>query len=115
MSISRTSQLLLFLLFVLVKTNYRSFSQTTSYPIDEWVKKLGAKKAQVFSGVYEILSVLKGKDSAECAALFDELEKQGSSANNYFVARYNLTRAVWLHEYPGAKSLNELRRKALTG
>ncbi|HEY1872294.1 MAG TPA: hypothetical protein VGG71_14625, partial [Chitinophagaceae bacterium] len=114
MSFVRTICFRLLILLVFIQTNYFSFSQIGSYPIDDWVKKLGAKRAHVFSGLDEILSALKSKDSAECAHLFNELEKKGSITNNYFIARFDLTKAVWLHDYPARKLVRELTSKALS-
>src|ERR1700740_91495 len=89
-----------FAICIFLQTNYFSFSQTPVYPIDECIKKLGAKNAPVSSGIGEALSALQGHDSAQGARLFNELEKKGGSSNKYFVARFALAKSWWLHK-PG--------------
>src|SRR5437762_9972604 len=97
MATNKTNHLLLCILFLLLQTNYFSFSQTTSYPIKEWVKKLSAKRAPSLSGVTEIISALVNKDSSSVVDLFNELERDGNSGNNYFTCRLNLTKIGRAH------------------
>src|SRR6266478_4992588 len=97
MAATKTKRLLLFILFVFLQTNYFSLCQTTSYPIKEWVKKLSAKRAPSLSGVTEIISALVNKDSSSVVDLFNELEREGNSANNYFTCRLNLAQAVYFN------------------
>ena len=96
---SSASQLRLLLLFVILQTDYFSFSQGTSYPIDDWAKKLNEKNAPVATATSEIFTALAGKDSSEGALLFAQLEKKGSSSDKYFIARFAIIKAWWLHNY----------------
>src|SRR5436190_10137451 len=93
------------LLFVLMQANSFSFSQTTSYPIKEWVKKFQSKTAPSLSGVWEILPALANKDSATAANLFNDLEKHGNSTNAYFDCRLNLAKAVYFHNIQASGKL----------
>lgn len=113
MSFLRTICLRLFILLVFIQTNYFSFSQTTSYPIGDWVKKLSATRAPTFSGVNEIMNSLEGKDSAEVVRVFAGLEKKGDTTNHYFVARFNLAKADWYHQGKHIKE-HELTSRAVT-
>jgi hypothetical protein len=66
MSATNTRHLRLVILFALLQTNGFSFSQTPSYPVDEWAKKLGEKEAPL----------------ASCASV---AEKPGKSGFNCFI------------------------------
>jgi tetratricopeptide (TPR) repeat protein/DNA-binding CsgD family transcriptional regulator len=116
MRIATTNCLRLFILFVILQTNYFSFSQDPVYPYREWVKKLSDKKAPVFSGVFEISSALKDKQISEVSAVFNELGSKGSSSGSYFEPRLNFTKAIWFRNsnLPGwFDSTQQLFRKAL--
>jgi DNA-binding CsgD family transcriptional regulator len=116
MAATKTNRLLLFILFVFLQTNYFSFSQTASYPLKEWTKKLSAKDAPVLSGVFEICIALKNKDSSEVINVFNELGKRGSSSNKYFTSRLYVTEAVCLFgnsKYRSKNSIQELMKEAL--
>src|SRR6266487_3009384 len=88
MPTTETNHLLLCILFLLLQTNYFSLSQTTSYPIKEWAKKLSAKRAPSLSGVTEIISALVNKDSSSVVDLFNELGREGNFANKSINAAY---------------------------
>lgn len=83
------------ILFVFLQTNHFSFSQNSAYPYQEWLKKLSDKKAPSLSGVFEISSALKDKETADAIAVFDELGSKGSSGGSYFEPRFCLTKAIW--------------------
>jgi len=105
MPTTKTNHLLLCILFLLLQTNYFSLSQTTSYPIKEWAKKLSAKRAPSLSGVTEIISALVNKDSSSVVDLFNELGREGNSANNYFTCRLNLAQAVYFNNTHVSKKI----------
>src|SRR5262249_10547642 len=96
---TKPNRLLLFILFVILQTNCFLFSQTSSYPIAEWAKKLGERNGPLISGVDEILPALAHKDSSEGASLFNQLERKASVSNKYFLARFAIAKAWWLHNY----------------
>lgn len=84
------------LLFAFLQINHFSFSQTSSYPYQEWVKKLSDKNARALSGIYEVSEALKGKDPSEAITILNNLESKGSSAGNYFAPRFFLAKAIWI-------------------
>jgi len=116
MSSAKTNHLLLLILFVTLQTNHHCFSQTSSDPVDEWTKKLGEKNAPLLSGITELLTALKDKDSSEGTSLFDQLERRGSESNKYFIARLDIAKAWWMHNHRNdtiRRSLKDLANKAL--
>lgn len=96
MSFLRTVRLFLFCFFVFLHANQLCYSQSLSYPLKEWVKKLAANRGPTISVVQEVLSALNGRDSLQAISVLNELEKKGSSEGEYFVARFNFLKAAWL-------------------
>lgn len=78
----------------------------------EWVKKLSAEEGPVNSGINEVLAALKGKDSATGFKVFRDLEKQGDFKNNYFKARFSLTKSQWMFSNLPHTEFDENRIKA---
>jgi len=117
MPLTRTIYLPLFILFVFLHANYFSFSQTSSYPIKEWVKKLGDTRGSASSGVNEVLAAVKNKDSVEGFRIFNEVEKRGNVRNNYFKARFDAVKMMWMstwqRQHQHEEQVNELARQAL--
>lgn len=105
---ARSTSIFLIILFVFLQTNYFSFSQSTSYPLKDWAKKLSEENGPVLSDVFNILSMLQDKDSSQVADVFNELEKKGNSSNRYFTSRLNLARAVWLRSR-GSPPINQVK------
>src|SRR5215813_6308934 len=91
-------------LFVLMQTNHFSFSQDTSFPVKEWVKKLSSRSGPTLSGFLDILPVLANKDSASADNLFNDLERRGNSSSAFFNCRLNLTKATYLHGMNGSET-----------
>jgi DNA-binding CsgD family transcriptional regulator len=98
MHVTATNYLRILVLFVILQTNQFCFSQTSDYPYKEWIEKLSDRKAPHLSGYNEILSALKEKGLSEANAAFNMLESKGSSAGTYFIARFNLLKALWFRE-----------------
>jgi DNA-binding CsgD family transcriptional regulator len=90
-----TNRLLFFVLFVLSQTIQFSFAQPSSYPIKQWVKKLGAEDAPVLSGFTEIFPVVTAKDSSTAFELLNAIEKEGNASNHYFTCRLSFIKAVY--------------------
>jgi DNA-binding CsgD family transcriptional regulator len=105
------------ILFVFLHSNYFSFSQTSSYPIKEWVKKLGDTRGSASSGVNEVLAAVKNKDSVEAFGIFNELEKRGNVRNNYFKARFDAAKMMWMRtwqrQHQHEEEVSVLARQAL--
>ena len=66
---------LLFLLLVFLQTNLSGFSQNTSLPIDEWVKKLQEKDDINNKKLQEIRGIIDRKDSAGVYTCIEQLKK----------------------------------------
>ena len=113
----KINRLQLLLLFACLQTNYLSFSQNASYPVKEWVKKLGDTRGSASSGVNEVLAAVKNKDSVEAFGIFNELEKRGNFRNNYFKARFDAAKMMWIRtwqrQHQHEEQVNELARQAL--
>src|SRR6476660_6002868 len=107
-----------FLAFVLVfvQTHSSAFAQSNAYPWDDWVKKLSTENGPVTSGVEELLTTFKGKDSLEVIDIFNGLEKRGDIKNNYLKARLLSTKIKWVLQIWGhgtEKQLTESAKQAL--
>jgi tetratricopeptide (TPR) repeat protein/DNA-binding CsgD family transcriptional regulator len=101
---------------VALQTNCFLFSQKTSYPFNEWVKKLGDQDGPVNSGVNEVLSLLVKADSSQAIMALNELEKRGTSASKYFTPRFNIVKAYWLFNAKSCSAImviSETMKKAL--
>jgi hypothetical protein len=103
MSAIATARLLLFFLFVFLQTNYISFSQTSSYPIKEWEKKLGSKTDNENESYFLVRNELNTKDSAVVDIALHELEGLTSS-NHYLKARVFCLKAFQKHRFGAQKS-----------
>ena len=90
-----TNRLLFFILIVSLQANCFSFSQTTTSPINDWVKKLSNKNFNSL-GLGGIVSELKDKDSLEVSAVLDELGRKGHARGGYFDAHFYMLKAAWL-------------------
>ena len=106
---------LLFLLFVFLQTNLSGFSQNTSLPIDEWVKKLQEKDDINNKKLQEIRGIIDRKDSAGVYTCIEQLEKAGAS-NLYFKARLSFLKTVEAFRF-GAQvaKVKKLVEQALQG
>ncbi|TMI81807.1 MAG: hypothetical protein E6H10_10925 [Bacteroidetes bacterium] len=100
MATARTTIRIFFLcLFLLLQTNYFSFSQTSSFPIEEWVKKLGTKDGPAASGIVDVFTALAAADTTQVKATLDDVEARGDLKNNYFKARFFATKAKCTSRY----------------
>jgi DNA-binding CsgD family transcriptional regulator/tetratricopeptide (TPR) repeat protein len=116
MPVARTSYLLTLFLLVFLQVNFISFSQNTTYPTAQWVEKLSDKTGAATSGLQEVWSVLKGKDSAEAGLLLRELERKGNNAGKYFSSRFHLLKGWWLADAKGIRnkeSVTQTMKQAL--
>ena len=82
-------------LFFWLSASFCSFSQTGSYPINELVKKLSDQNGPSSSGINEVFTTIKDKDSDQVFRVFNELEKKGAEKNNYFKARLHTSKIFW--------------------
>ena len=103
---------LLAYVFVFLQTNSSAFAQSDKYPLDDWLKKLSTKNGPVTSGVDELLTAFKGKDSLQVIHIFNELEKRGDIKNNYFKARLLSTKAKWILQIWGHGTEKEVTGSA---
>src|SRR5262245_62413702 len=94
MQATRRKYLLFILAIALLQAT--AFSQPSSFPLDEWVKKLANEDSIPYYGVYEIADSLRDVDSATVIRLFTELEKKGAGAGRYFDLRFQLLKAQWV-------------------
>src|SRR5438046_2084785 len=102
------------LLFVFLQTNHSSFAQTAAFPVRDWVKKLSAKNAPLFSGVSEILSAIANEDSVHAMQKFKELETNGNASNRYFICRVNLVMGMYFRDHRAPRKLvNDIMTKAI--
>ncbi len=104
------------ILFAFLQINYSTFSQTSSFPYREWVKKLSDQKAPSLAGIGELLGALRNKDSSEATRILNNLESKGSSAGSYFAARFFFAKAIWVWNTKAAgkiDSTQQLVKKAL--
>ena len=85
----------LLVLFFWLHAMVCSFSQTGSYPVKELVKKLSATNGPSSSGINEVFTTIKDKDSAQVFRFFNELEKLGTGKNNFFIARLQEAKIFW--------------------
>jgi hypothetical protein len=112
-----TTYLRLIFLFALFQTSYFSFSQNSSFPIKEVVKKLADKNGPAASGIQEVLAFAKDKDSAAGIQIFNELQRRGNGRNNYFKARFYAAKMMsirmWQPQNRYEVQVNELAREAL--
>jgi tetratricopeptide (TPR) repeat protein len=108
-------QLLFFILFVLLQTEYSLFAQPSAFLLNDWVKKLSARNAPPFSGVSEIYSAMANEDSAHAVKYFKLLESKGDASNLYFVCRFNVAKATYLRNHGADRKLvKDLMTKAIT-
>ena len=91
------------ILFAFLQINYSTFSQTSSFPYREWVKKLSDQKAPSLAGIDELLGALRNKDSSEATRILNNLESKGSSAGSYFAARFFFCKSDLGLEYEGRR------------
>ena len=78
-------------LFLLVM---EGFSQTTSFSIEDWVKKLNAEKDPDNQNFYNINKTLHLSDSVVVNTALIELEKNLASATLFFKARFHCLKAI---------------------
>lgn len=83
-----TRFIFLLLSLLLLQTSSFLFSQSSSYPVKEWVKKLDAGVDPGHKKYFEVMRQLNGLDSAQWRKALTELEKEGSSAGHYFRAKF---------------------------
>jgi len=75
---TKANYLLLLLLFVALQTNLPVFGQATSFPINEWAKKLNSKDDVENSYLRKISwFTLRNYDSATVANCIKQLENTG--------------------------------------
>ena len=100
MGATRTTIRIFFLCsFALLQTNYFSFCQTSSSPINEWVKKLSDKDGPAASGIVDVFTALAAADTTQVKATLDDVEAKGDLKNNYFKARFFATKAKCTFRY----------------
>ncbi len=107
---------LLFLLFVLLQTNFPAFAQNSSLPFDEWVKKLDDPNDTLNKNFNKIGNLFWHQDTAIVLTNLDELEKRGASAGPYFRVRFKQLKAtmLWHLQQAAAKeSIAQLMKPAL--
>ena len=85
----------LLLSFFWLSATFCALSQTTSYPISAWVKKLSDKNGPSSSGIAETIKALEGKDTMVAKKIIDEIEAKGNFKNNYFKARFLAMKSKW--------------------
>lgn len=101
---------LLFFLFVLLQANFVCFSQNSSYPVEEWVKKLSSKHDDENNSYLVVRNVLNSKDSLSAMTALNKLETYTSHSNHYFSARFFLLKANQLFLLNNLQAATEIRQ-----
>ena len=83
----RATRSLCFFLFALFQVNNFIFSQTSGFPINEWVRKLESKNDNDNKNFFAIHHQLYRYDSTFVYNILNELDKKTSPGNHYFNAR----------------------------
>jgi len=100
---------LLVLLFALLQTNLPAFTQTTSLPVAEWVKKLNAEKDRDNENFRTIDKKLYYSDSMVTSNALTELEKRLPSASLFFKARFRCLKATQQFKFNFPKGEPEVK------
>jgi hypothetical protein len=85
----------LLVLFFWLAATFSALSQTTSYPIAGWVKKLSDKNGASSSGIAETIKAMEGNDTSVAKKIINEIEAKGNFKNNYFKARFLAMKSKW--------------------
>ena len=107
---------LLFVLFAFLRTSFAAFTQSKSFPFDDWVKKLDADDDTLNKSYDEIGNIFWNMDTATTFSNLDELEKRGASAGAYFHVRFKQLKATmfWrIRKAAATDSINQLTKQAL--
>src|SRR4030095_3134091 len=100
----------IFVLFVFLQTNNLCFSQNSSAPIKEWVKKLSVKNDDEYKNYNEVQNELNKKDSLNVMTVLNDLEKHIASSNHYFNARFFVLKANQVNRLNRSRKVPELRQ-----
>ncbi len=106
----RTICIHLFTMFVLLQTSYSCFSQNSSAPIKEWVKKLSVKNDDEYKNYNEVQNELSKKDSLSVMTALNDLESHTASSNHYFNAKFFVLKANQLNRFNGSRKVAEIRQ-----
>jgi len=96
--IAKTNAALIFILLSLLPCICFTSCQRYAAENNNLENKLSAEHGSADSGIAEFISLLEGKDSTQAVAIMDELLKKADSSNDYFNARFFLSKAVWLSQ-----------------
>ncbi|HKO81108.1 MAG TPA: helix-turn-helix transcriptional regulator [Chitinophagaceae bacterium] len=106
------TRLVLLVLFVL-QTTATSFSQTSSFPYNEWVKKLGAPGDSTHKDVDSLISFFLGWKRDLAFSALDQLAKQGGSAGPRFQVRFNMLKAITVWNWRNAATKDSVLEKVI--
>jgi DNA-binding CsgD family transcriptional regulator len=73
------------------------FSQTTSFSIEEWAKKLADPADKENKWIHELFPALEKLDSSRVFNFLNQLGKSSAAKGNYFIARFNCIKAEMLY------------------
>ena len=108
----RASRSLCFFLIALFQINNFIFSQTSGFPINEWVKNLNTKDVPRYQYMYDLMNFFNRKyhdekDTSFISGALNQLEKR-LSTNHYFNGQFYLVKAHV--EYAQGKSVEQAKK-----
>jgi tetratricopeptide (TPR) repeat protein/DNA-binding CsgD family transcriptional regulator len=87
----------LFFLFVSLQTNFPSYTQTTSFSVKDWARRLADPADKENKWYYELYPQLEKVDSGTVINFINQLGNSSEAKGNYFVARFNCIKARVLY------------------
>ena len=73
------------------------FSQTTSFSIEDWAKKLGDPADKQNKWYYDLYPLLDKLDSGKVVNFLNQLANNPAAKENYFIARFNCIKTEMLY------------------
>jgi hypothetical protein len=114
MFFARTDSAFIPILIATLQMSYFSFCQDPSSLNNNLEEKLSAENAPVNLGVLEMISMVNSKDSFQAVLLLNQLQKRADPPNDYFNARFYLSKAAWLSRYGrNSETVRQLLNQAL--
>src|SRR6266487_2219400 len=85
------------LLLPLLLTHCFSFSQTASFPVDDWVKRLSVKTDSFNNRFWTFTVQVRSLDSARINSILNEMQKKGANSGKRFQIRFKLIKAQLMY------------------
>jgi DNA-binding CsgD family transcriptional regulator len=93
----RYKNFFLLLLLIALQINFYAFAQNTSFPYNDWVKKLNERNDTLNKNYEEIDTLFWGMDTTRVLLVLAELKKAGAKAGPYFQVRFKELTATMLY------------------